>query len=346
MDLELPSDLQKLEDPEWFLTSQSDQLICLDEIQRKPDLFPILRGLIDKFERSGMYLILGSASRDLLRQSSETLAGRISYKRLTPFLWKERSHSTSIENYLHRGGFPPSLLAESDRDSFEWRRDFTGTFLERDLLQFSGFSPLTMRRLWQMIAHNNGQTANFSLLGESLGVSHTTIRRYIDLLESTFMLIQLPPYEGNTKKRLVKSPKIYLSDTGMTTYLLGLQNFEQAAGHPVFGSLWETIVLANLKGHFPHLQYSFYRTSRGDEVDLIVSDGHKSIAVECKASVSPDISSGTYKAINDIDPIHTYVAAPVEESYPMKQKIDVTTISDLIQEIESQLNTDDNPRTE
>ena len=333
LDLERPSDLRKLEDAEWFLSTQTNRLVCLDEIQRKPELFPLLRSLIDDAGHKGMYLILGSASRELLQQSSESLAGRISFKRLTPFLWQEIAAQASLEAYLARGGFPPSLLAPDDGISYEWRQDFVSTFLERDLLQFAGFTPQTMRRLWQMLAHTNGQTVNYSKLGGSLGVSHTTVRNYIDLLEGTFMLIQLQPYSRNTKKRLVKSPKVYLSDTGITTALLHLRNFEQAAGHPVFGSLWEAAVLANLQGHFPRLEYSFYRTSHGAEIDLLVSNGHTQVAIECKATVSPKLSSGNHTALKDIRPQACFVAAPVSTGYPMTEGIDVASLPELIQQV-------------
>jgi predicted AAA+ superfamily ATPase len=333
LDLERPSDLQKLADAEWFLSSQIDKLVCLDEIQRKPDLFPLLRSLVDESGRKGMYLILGSASRDLLQQSSESLAGRISFKYLTPFLWAEIATHDSLENYLSRGGFPPSFLADNADNAFEWRIDFITTFLERDLLQFTGFAPQTMRRLWQMLAHSNGQTVNYSALGSSLGVSHTTIRNYIDLLEGTFMLRQLRSFTGNTKKRLVKSPKIYLSDTGIITALLQLKSFEQAAGHPVFGSLWESAVLANLYGHFPRLNYSFYRTSYGTEIDLVVSNAHTSIAIECKATVSPKLTAGNYKAMEDIKPQRLFVVAPVTSGYPLKRDIEVVSLRELIDRV-------------
>lgn len=237
LDLERPSDLAKLEDPEWFLGSQRDKLICIDEIQRIPELFPVIRSLVDQSGRNGQFLILGSASRDLIRQSSESLAGRITYKRLTPFLMDEVRGRVTTEQYLSRGGFPKSVLV-NDEASVEWRNDFITTFLERDLLQFAGFTPVTMRRLWTMLAHTNGQTVNASLLGSSLGISHTTVRTYIDVLEGTFMVRLLAPAQTNTGKRLVKSPKVYMTDTGITTALLRLRNFEQAAGHPVFGSLW------------------------------------------------------------------------------------------------------------
>ena len=333
LDLERPSDLQKLQDPEWFLGTQTDKLICLDEIQRMPELFPVLRSLIDTTGRKGMYLILGSASRELIKQSSESLAGRISFKRLTPFLFAEATTQVSLETYLSRGGFPLSLLAPKDEVSYEWRQDFISTFLERDLLQFAGFTPRTMRRLWQMLAHTNGQTVNFSKLGSSLGVSNTTVRKYIDLLEGTFMLMQLPPYEQNTKKRLVKSPKVYISDSGITTALLQLKNFEQAAGHPVFGSLWETMVLANLKGHFPDLDFSFYRTNHGAEMDLVLSNGHKTVAVECKASVAPKLTAGNYSSIEDIKPDICFVAAPIATGYPVKNGIEVVSLNELVSHI-------------
>jgi hypothetical protein len=330
LDLERPSDLRKLDDAEWFLSTHREKLVCLDEIQRKPELFPLLRSLIDEDRRPGMYLILGSASRELLQQSSETLAGRISFKRLTPFLWSEvKSHST-LETYISRGGFPPSYLASNDGDSYEWRLDFIQTFLERDLLQFAGFTPQTMRRLWQMLTHTNGQTVNYSALASSLGVSHTTIRTYIDLLEGTFMLIQVKPYHGNTKKRLVKSSRVYLSDTGIAAALLNLRNFEQVAGHPVFGSLWETVVLSNLVGHFPNLDYAFYRTSNGTEVDLVVSNSRVRVTIECKASVSPKLSAGTYRAIEDIEPDAVFVAAPVDSGYTMSRGVEVVSMAELV----------------
>ncbi|MEM8900738.1 MAG: AAA family ATPase, partial [Bacteroidota bacterium] len=202
LDLERPSDLSKLDQAEWFISANKDRLICLDEVQRKPELFPLLRSLIDEERRAGRFLILGSASRELLKQSSESLAGRISFKSLTPFLWSELGDEYVLETYMSRGGFPLSLLSSSDSLSYEWRLDFINTFLERDVLQFAGVSVRTMRRLWQMLAHNNGQTINFSSFGSSLGVSHTTIRNYMDLLEGTFMIRQILPYGGNTLKRL------------------------------------------------------------------------------------------------------------------------------------------------
>ena len=333
LDLERPSDLQKVADPEWFLGHQADKLVCIDEVQRKPDLFAVLRSLVDEEDRMGRFLILGSASRDLLKQSSESLAGRISYKQLTPFLWTEVQSFVSMEDYLSRGGFPRSLMADSDELSYEWRQDFIGTFLERDLLQFAGFPPLTMRRLWTMLAHNNGQTVNLTKLGGSLGVSHTSIRNYLDLLESTFMVKQVPAYGGNTAKRLVKSPKVYVTDTGLVCALLQLPDYLQAVGHPVWGSLWETVVLLNLVGHFPGLDISHYRSSTGNEIDFVLSYRNKTIAIECKASLAPRLQSGTYAAIEDLQPHHTYVVSPLAAGYPMQPGITVVSLMELVEEL-------------
>lgn len=338
LDLERPSDLQKLEDAEWFLSRQQGKLVCLDEIQRKPDLFPVLRSIADDSMRSGQFLILGSASRDLIKQSSESLAGRIIYKYLTPFLWNEIQSETDIEEYMVKGGFPRSILAD-DQISLEWRESFMTTFLERDLLQFAGFSPVSMRRLWQMLAHSNGQTANYSALGSSLGLSHTSVRKYIDLLEGTFMVRQLRPFKGNTKKRLVKSPKVYITDSGLTTGLLKLRTFEEASGHPAFGSLWESVIIENIAGHYPGLELSFYRTSHGNEIDLVIGDGSSRIAVECKATLSPNVTRGNYSAIEDISPVKTFVVIPSDSGYSFKENIDVVSLSGLIKAIPGYLKT-------
>ena len=333
LDLERTSDLAKLEDAEWFLSSQKGKLICIDEIQRKPELFPLLRSLTDGWNYNGAFLLLGSASRDLLRQSSETLAGRISYHALTPFLWSEVEAITSVEKYQAQGGFPRSLLTTNPRTSFRWREDFIATFLERDLLQWTGFSPQTMRKLWQMLAHTNGQTANLSLFAKSLGVSDPTVKNYIDLLQETFMVMQLPPYISNFGKRFVRAPKIYLADSGITAALLGLRDFSQIAGHPVSGSLWEQMVLANLKGEFEEAEFFFYRTSGGAEMDIVMRLYDKVIAIECKSTLSPSLSRGNHNAIEDINPVMTFVAAPVPKGWSLKPKIDVVSLAELVKRI-------------
>ncbi|GHV14246.1 ATPase [Spirochaetia bacterium] len=329
LDLERPSDLQKLENAEWFLSAQKDKLICIDEIQRKPEFFPLIRSLVDEWDRPGCFLILGSASRDLLKQSSESLAGRISYKRLTPFLWEELDGRHSMEWYFSAGGFPRSLLTPKGDVSYEWRENFISTFLERDLLQWAGFTPATMRRLWQMLAHVNGQTANYSTLASSLGVSSVTVKSYIDLLASTYMVEVIPPYFSNLGKRLVKAPKIYIADSGLSAALLGLRSFEELSGHPAFGSIWEQMVLSNIRGWYPDAEIFFYRTSNGSEVDFVIRLGNSIFALECKASYSPALSEGNYHAIEDIAPRHTFVVIPADKGWPMKSGIDVVSLGEL-----------------
>ena len=334
LDLEKPSDMRKLDDAEWFFTSQKDKLICLDEIQRYPELFPIIRSLVDEWNRPGCFLILGSASRDLLKQSSESLAGRISYKRLTPFLWKELENDYPLEKYFSAGAFPRSLLAENSEVSFEWRENFITTFLERDLLQWVGFTPTTMRRFWQMLAHVNGQTVNYSSFASSLGVTSETVKNYVDLLTGTFMVEVVPPFISNLGKRLVKSPKVYISDSGITAGLLGLRNFVELSGHPAFGSIWEQIVFSNLKGLYSDAEFFYYRTTNGSEIDFVMKVRNKVFAIECKASNSPVLSKGNYLAIVDVMPEYTFVVTPSADSWSMKEKIDVVSLGTLKSKID------------
>ena len=337
LDLERPSDLRKLEDAEWFLNSQKNKLICIDEIQRQPELFPLIRSLVDEWDKPGCFLILGSASRDLLKQSSESLAGRISYKRLTPFLWEELENDFSMERYFSSGAFPRSLLMNESELSFEWRENFITTFLERDLLQWAGFTPTTMRRLWQMLAHVNGQTVNYSMLATSLGITAVTIKNYIDLLAGTYMVEVISPYLSNLGKRLVKSPKVYISDSGITAALLELRNFETLLGHPAFGAIWEQIVLSNLKGLYPDAEFFYYRTTNGAEVDFVMKTNNTIFAIECKSSYSPILSKGNYLAFEDVAPKHIFVVTPSPDSWSMKENIDVVSLSGLMSKINSML---------
>ena len=330
LDLERPSDLRKLDDAEWFLSTQKEKLICIDEIQRIPDLFPLIRSLVDEWGKTGSFLILGSASRELINQSSESLAGRISHKILTPFIWQEIKDRYSLNTYFHKGGFPRSILNKNDMLSYEWREDFITTFLERDLIQWHNFTPLTMRRLWQMLAHINGQTIDYTNLSNSLDITSPTVKSYIDLLASTFMVYIVPPYFSNLGKRLIKSPKIYLSDSGITSTLLGLRSFEDIMGHPGYGAMWEQIVLSNLKGLFPKAEFFFYRTSNGAEIDFIMKHNNQTIAIECKASQSPKLTKGNFNALEDISPDRSFVIAPITESWSLRNNINVIGLDDLI----------------
>jgi predicted AAA+ superfamily ATPase len=333
LDLERPSDLQKLENAEWFLSTQKDKLICIDEFQRQPELFPLIRSLVDEWNRPGCFIVLGSASRDLLMQSSESLAGRIVYKQLTPFLISEIGHDYAIEKYFERGGFPRSLLSKSEAASLEWRESFISTFLERDMLQWVNFTPITMRRIWQMLAHLNGQTVNYSDLGRSLSVTGQTIKNYIDLLESTYMIHVVHPYISNLGKRLVKAPRVYIADAGIAAALLGVRSFQDLAGHPSFGAIWEQIVLSNLKGIYPEAEVFFYRTSKGSEIDFVLKLHNRTIAAECKASFTPSLSEGNYAALEDIAPDHTFVVTPSPDSWSMKEGIDVVSLEDFLRRI-------------
>ncbi|MCP4268607.1 MAG: ATP-binding protein [Candidatus Brocadiaceae bacterium] len=335
LDLEKPSDLRKLEEAELYLQTHSDQMICLDEIQRKPDLFPVLRSLIDEKKKKGRFLILGSASRDLISQSSETLAGRIAYIELTPFLYPEISQkSKSIKNLFRlwiRGGFPESFLARNEISSIRWRENFIRTFLERDIPQLGFRIPVkSIQRLWGMLAHNHGQIINSSRIGESIGASHITIRSYIDLLVQTFMVRVLPPHEPNLKKRLIKSPKVYIRDSGILHTLLEIEDFDNLMGHPVYGASWEGFVIENIISKLPKWNASFYRTSSGTEVDLILQKGKKKIAVECKASTAPQVSKGFWNALKDLAINEAWIISPVKEEYPVKKNVKVSPLETFL----------------
>jgi len=333
LDLERPSDLTRLNDPEWFFTINRDKLICLDEIQRKPEIFPVMRSLCDEWNRPGSFIVLGSSSPSLIRQSSESLAGRISYQKLTPLLWSEVKELTTLPDYLAKGGFPASLLARSDTVSSTWRENFITAFVERDLVQWTAASPVSVRRLWQMLAHVNGHILNASTLSNSLGVSHTTVRNYIDLLLDTYMIDMIRPHLPNSGKRLVKSPKVYISDPGIASSLIGMNGYNQLTGHPSFGSVWEGLVLANLRGHFPGTDIRYYRTSHGAEVDFVIVHHDTCIAVECKAGLDPGLTRGTWSALDDLQPQHTFIAAPVKNGYPLKKGVDVVNLTELIDRI-------------
>jgi len=329
LDLELESDLRKIEDPELFLSGHEDKLVCIDEVQRMPDLFKSLRGLIDRKRKNGRFLILGSASRDLIRQSSETLAGRICYMELTPFLFSEISNAgkPDLMKLWSRGGFPESFLSRSNASSATWRENFIRTFLERDIPQLGFNIPAqTMRRLWTMLAHSHGQVVNSSRLGESIGISHTTIRSYLDILEQTFMIRLVQPLHANIKKRVIKSSKVYVRDSGILHSLLAIENKNDLFGHPVFGSSWEGFALENILSVYPKHSPYFYRTSSGVEIDLVLERGSKRIAFEFKASKSPTLSKGFYQALKDLSIDHAYIISPVDEQYPLKKNVIVSPL--------------------
>lgn len=303
LDLERPSDAAKLQDAESYLTSVADRLVVIDEVQRMPDLFPLLRALIDDDRRPGRYLLLGSASPALRRQSSESLAGRVAYLELTPLTLDEVGATAENQLKLHlRGGFPDSFLAPSDRASLEWRQSFIRTFLERDLPQLGITIPAEqLRRFWLMLAHLHGQLWNASQLGNSLGLSAPTMRRYLDILSDTFMVRILHPYHVNLKKRLVKTPKTYLRDCGLLHALLGIESLDGLFGHPVAGASWEGMVLEHLIVHAGHdVQPYFYRTVAGAELDLVLESASGLRGYEVKFGQSPRVTKGYHHALEDL----------------------------------------------
>lgn len=334
LDLERPSDLSKLADAEWFFSTNKGRLFCIDEIQRLPNLFPLIRSLVDEWGGKGHFLLLGSASQELIRQSSETLAGRISYHRLTQFSLMEINKDYTLEEYLVKGGFPGSLLTNTMNESVRWRENFVTTFIERDLLQWTGISPQTMRRLWQMLSHLNGQVVNYSVVANSLGVSHTTVKNYIDLLHGTYMLEILPPFVTNSGKRIVKSPKVYLNDCGLINTFTGVLNYNQLFGHPSLGALWETIVLMHLKAHFPFLNIYYYRTSHGAEMDFILEYGQKRLALECKVSLSPTLSKGNHNAFQDVKADKLLIVIPANAGWEKSSNMLVSSIAEAIKFIQ------------
>jgi predicted AAA+ superfamily ATPase len=333
LDLERPADMNKLMDAEAFFQQFEDRMICLDEIQRMPGLFSVLRGVIDRRKRDGQFLLLGSASRDLIRQSSESLAGRLSYVEITPFT---RVETAEFDISLHwlRGGYPRSLLAADQDISFQWREDYIRTFLERDIPQLGFRIPAnTLGRFWRMLAHSHGQVLNASKLADSMGVSAHTIRKYIDLLEQTFVVRALQPWAGNTKKRLIKSPKVYMRDSGLLHALLDIETMQALFAHPAYGASFEGFVIENLLTHLPRWQASFYRTSNGAEIDLVLEKGMRTVAVEIKASTSPKLSRGNWSALETLQADRSYVVAPVDEPYPVAENVMATTLDALVAEL-------------
>jgi len=333
LDLENPGDLAKLSDPLAFFSLHNDDLVCLDEIQRAPELFSILRTIIDERQRNSQFLILGSAGPDLIRQSSESLAGRISYLDLTPFLITEleAAQKNDMRRLWLRGGFPRSYLAEDLDISFQWRQDFIRTFLERDIGML-GFRmpPVRLGRFWRMCAHIHGSLLNASKLADSLGVSSHTVRSYIDLLEHTFMLRVLLPDAPNLKKRLVKSPKIYIRDPGILHALLDIRTHDDLLSHPILGASFEGFAMENILASANSYEPSFYRTGAGAEIDLILRRGRRTLAFELKSSSVPRVSKGFWNALEDISPDEAYVVAPVKESYPMKGNVLVMPLQEIV----------------
>ncbi len=339
LDLESELDRAKLSEPELYLQEHTDKLVIIDEIHRVPALFPVLRGIIDRSRRkgnkTGLFLLLGSAALEILHQSAETLAGRVSYFDLNPFNileTKDHSNKTWI-----RGGFPESFLADSDSISMKWRRDFIRSYLERDIPQFGSKIPSErLRRLWIMLAHNQGGILNKANLARNIGVDTKTASKYIDLLTNLLLVKQLQPWFSNIGKRIVKSPKVYVRDSGLVHTLLSINNFDSLLSHPILGMSWEGFVIEQITSLLPDfVEPFFYRTSSGAEIDLVLvfPNGEK-WAIEIKRSIKPKLSKGFYFACNDIKPTKQFVVYSGSEDFPLDKDTKVISVYSMCNKID------------
>lgn len=340
-DLESDADFNKFSDAEAFLKRFEGELLILDEVQRMPELFRMLRGIVDHRKRTGegscQFLFLGSASREMLQQTSETLAGRIRFLELSPFSVQEISENEGIafnlERLWLRGGFPDSYLAASEDSSWKWRRDFVSTYLERDLPMMGvGLSPVNLKRFWKMLAHYHGNLVNLSELGRSLELSHTTIKKQLDLLTDFYMVRQLQPWSGNIKKRLVKAPKIYLRDTGILHYLLNATDMTTLVGHPMVGGSWEGFVIENIIRLLDdRWVYSYFRSATQMEIDLVLESPKGKIwAIEIKKSTTPKLGRGFFEACNDIGATHRWVIHGGKDRYPLPNNVEAIGLAEFL----------------
>ncbi|MHB8881037.1 MAG: ATP-binding protein [Thermodesulfovibrionales bacterium] len=331
LDLELPSDMNRLIDAELYLSSRQDSLVIIDEIQRMPSLFPLMRALVDKKRRNGRFLILGSASPDIIKNASESLAGRVAYHELRQFSLPETGIK-SMNRLWIRGGYPLSYLAKSDPLSISWREAFIKTYLEMDIPQLGIRVPASqLRRFWMMVAHMHGQLWNASAVGRGLGVSPVAVRHYLDILESTFIVRQLLPYFHNVKKRLVKAPKVYIRDTGLLHLLLNVRTDDELHGHPAIGSSWEGFVIEQILAIMPESwQHFFYRTAVGAEIDLLlIGPKGKKVGVEIKYSLSPRPAKGFWSAMDELACSKGFVVYPGKEEFPLAGKTKVIPVSEI-----------------
>lgn len=341
LDLESDQDLIKLEQPELYLADHLDKLVILDEVHRVPRLFPVLRGLIDRARRkgirSGHYLLLGSASPDLLKQSGESLAGRISYFELEPFHVLEVD-PLKLDDLWLRGGFPDSFLAANSSHSLRWRLDFIRTYLERDIPQFGPrIATETLRRFWVMLSHHQGGLLNTAQFARNLGVDVKTIGSYLDLLVDLFLIRRLVPWHANLGKRLIKSPKVYVRDSGIVHALLNIKDKEVLVSHPIVGLSWESFIIENLLScTLERAQAYFYRSAGGAEIDLLMlwPDGCL-WAIEIKRSLTPKVSRGFHSACEDLEPARKWVVYPGKERYRLAADVEAIPLPDLANEIQS-----------
>lgn len=325
LDLEKPADYNKLDNPQLYFTDNKDKCIIIDEIQHKPELFSVIRSIIDENKNGCRFIILGSASPDLIKQSSETLAGRIGYIELGPFSYKEIEKNYDLKKHFFSGGFPPAYLSKSIETSNIWLDNFIKTYIERDLPMLGlKANPFLVRKLWEMLSWQAGNLLNYNALSGSLGVSNNTVINYIDFLENSYIVYRLQPYSYNIKKRIVKSPKIFLSDTGLLHRLLRISDYEQLLGNPLVGNSWENFIINQIKHQKPSdYDLYFYRTHAGAELDLLLVKGLKpKIAIEIKFSEKPKVSKGFISSIETLNTDKNFIITPLEkENYKLNKDV-------------------------
>jgi predicted AAA+ superfamily ATPase len=333
LDLELTSDLNKLREPELYFREHTSELIILDEVQRMPSLFPLLRALIDQYNVPGRFIILGSASPELIRNSSESLAGRIIYQHIMPLDVIETQETIDIQTLWLRGGFPKALLAPDNTLCFDWLSGFIKTYIERDLpLLGLRIEPLLMERFWTMISQLNAQIINFSLLSKSLELSAPTLKRYTDFFESAFLIFRLQPYHQNISKRLIKSPKIYFCDSGLLHHFISTNSLENLINSIYCGNSWESFCINQIRSSLPKdIKIYYYRTREGSECDLVFEKAGKvEYSAEIKYSNSPVLSKGNYIAWDDLKSPINYIITPGSDDYPFSDNVRICSISTFI----------------
>ncbi len=343
LDLEAPEDLLKLSDPTSFLSAHADKLVILDEIQRSPELFPVLRGLIDKNReqgrRAGQFLLLGSASMDLMHQSSESLAGRISYIGMSGLNLAEIDGNQQDRQTLWlRGGFPDSYLATDDDLAMDWLENLVRTYLERDVPQMGFRVPAArLRRLWTMLAHLQGETINYSKLASNLEVDAKTVSNYIDILTDLLLVRRLDPGHANVKKRLVKSPRYYVRDSGILHRLLGINSYDELLSNPVLGKSWEGFAVENILSILPgRAETYFYRTAAGAEVDLVIRMPSSEIwAIEIKHGVAPKLGKHYSQTCDDVGATHKYILYGGDDEFPVGNDVNIISLSALMERLHS-----------
>ncbi len=332
LDLESSEDRARMSQPRAFMRANRDRMLVLDEIQHLPDVFAEIRGEIDEARRPGRFLLLGSASLALLKQTTESLAGRLASVDMAPLLASEYcKRFDDVQTLWLRGGLPGSVLAPDAVAAWAWRDAFIRSFLNTDLAALGvGVAPDSMQRFWRMLAHLHGQLFNASAIANSMGISSPTVARYLDTMAAALMVRRLEPYHANLGKRLVKSPKVYVRDSGLLHHLLGIRDVNDLIGHPSAGASWEGFVLEQIVAHRPaDSVLSFYRTAAGAELDVVVEHGRTKLAFEIKFSSAPKVTKGFWHACDDVAPTKAYIVAPVRERFPFADGVEVVSVADL-----------------